>query len=397
MTEDFRTAYESVLNSSAFHRAPQRRALLSYLWERWNGVGAPELWENALKAHSRMEDKDHIDREDEKVATSVRQSCRDVRRELKIHFASAKRGWIIDLPEAIPGEGYCLEFSWLDDPESPTGAFWRAHLYPSHPLYVVYTEQLFYQYWPERFAFRYFDLNAESERQAVQELKVQHPEMHREGLKVGYPYVSYGEIGGRDLLTEWFAKHAMVKIQSAVTRRDTEAKVPESSLILFRSTATNRIMREVLQQRAAARQLTFSIQEGGATIENFRYGRIVIQNPTDKEMKQLAEFKPIKEGSECHVNFSPQEGTDLAILSRIRSPHADTAITLLMTESGRAVYQLARMLVDDARMKTLFAQLGWQGNTVPSSFEILFSIPVSDVALDHRISLLQPLIWRSRR
>ena len=164
--DEFRLLYESVIDAPEFQRAPQRAALLKYLWESWDGaISSERLWKDVLDEQSRKrlkQGKPRGDVSEKNQEEAVRQACLDVRKELQKHFSEISNGWIIDLPLGVPGQGYRLEFLRLNDPESPAMAFWQAHLYPSCPLYVVYTEQLFYQYWPERFTFRYYDLNAEN-------------------------------------------------------------------------------------------------------------------------------------------------------------------------------------------------------------------------------------------
>lgn len=374
--------------------APQRTALFQYLWaHRGEYSKAIDIWEEALYELSRSKKKDDPGYD---VDDAVRQQCSELRDFLLKHFDQVTQGWCVLLPEAIPSVGYQLQCIKLDDPESITLAFWKAHLTPPRNVAVVYPEQLFYQDWPEHFTFRYFHLNAEHERQALDELKDQHPKMYKDSLIAAYPYVAAGDIAARDLIAQWFAEHALVKVEKAITRRMNDRSIAESSLILFRSAASNRMIADILRS-SEAKHLAFRLQ--GVSVNGRRYGRVMVKQHKDEkiradELKRFAPYNPVRVGSDWQLDFSPEKGVELAILSRVRNPHAEATVTILNTDSGRAVEQIARLLTDEERMRAGVKDLKFPV-PYPESFEILYAIPVGSITTDYRRAKLETLAWRT--
>jgi hypothetical protein len=376
--------------------APQRTALFQYLWTHRDEYSRPiDIWEEALHELSKSKKKDDQDYDFEEA---VRQQCLDLRRFLRKYFARATRGWCVLLPNAVERRGYQLQCIKLDDPESITLAFWKAHLTPPPNVAVVYPEQLFYQDWPEHFTFRYFHLNAEQESRALEELKAQYPEMYKDSLIAAYPYVAAGDVEARDLIVRWFAEHTLVKVQQAITRRMDDRAIAESSLILFRSAASNRMIADILRS-SEAKHLAFRLQAGGVSVNGRRYGRVMVKEHKDEkiradELERFAPYNPVRIGSEWQLDFSPEKGVELAILSRVRNPHAETAVTILNTDSGRAVEQIARLLTDEERMRAGVKDLKFPV-PYPESFEILYAIPVGSITTDYRRAKLETLAWRT--
>ncbi len=385
---------EAIRATDAFRHALQRTALFDYLWTNRDGESpAIDIWEGALHKLSRSNKKDDADYDYDE---SVRQSCLDLRKALRRYFAGGSLGWKLDLPAAIPGLGYRLKIERPNNTASAAFEFWKAHLYPPRNVAVVYTEEMFYQHWPEHLTFRYFHLNAEQENRALDELKEQHREMYdkyKDNLVVAYPYVAAGDIEARDLITSWFDENTLVKVQSAITRRMDDRAIAESSLILLGTAATNRMIADILRS-SSAQHLAFRLQEGGAVAEGRRYGRVIVKDPTEEEMRRFANYGLVRDGSNCALDFSPEQGRELAILSRVANPYTESAVTIINAHSGRAVEQVARLLTSEDRMRAGTKQLDWPAPT-PVSFEILYAIPIGSIATDHRRAMLEPLAWRT--
>jgi len=383
-----------ILKSPDFRCAPQRAALFKYLWnQRAERSKLVDIWEGALQPGSGSDDKDQPI-EDYDYRDSVRQSCTDLRNALDRYFNSIAYGWKIKLPPAN-GHGYQLDWKKVNDPQTAVRAFWRVHLDCPRDVAVVYIEQLFFQCWPKRLTFRYYDCNEEHKKQALAELKERHLdayEAHKnDGLNAAYPYVAWGEIEARDLITRWFADHAMVEVNPVIPRQlKDDAPIWAHSLILLGAAPGNRFIVEFLQR---CPELAFSLEEG-ATVNGRCCGRVTVKNPTEDEMQRFARarYNPVRTDLGCTLDFSPDWGKVLAILTRVPNPDADTPVTILNADYGRAVEQMAALLTDEERMRT--------GKELPTSllesdsFQILFAVPIFDLTTENRRTKLELLAWR---
>ncbi len=397
--EEIRAVYEQVRDAKWFRYALSCRLLFQYLWKhRGKPSSTKELWDEAL---GQKGDFDYSPGN----ANTVRDRCRALRAALKDYAKEVRSGWIFDLPLASETDGYQLRWYRRADPLSATRSFWEPHLSSSR-IYVTYPELLFYQDWSKHFTFRYFHLNSEDLTLALAELKKQHRQMYSNHLIASYPYVTSGDIEARDLITDWFAENAMVKILHAVARQKIEKIVAESSLILLGSAATNGLIGDFLSH-SRSHPLAFHLQAGGITVKRRRYHRVIVKGkpakPTAEEMQRLAPYKPVRVGSDYHIDFSPEKGAELGILSRIPNPHGGAAVTIFNAESGRMVYQMARLVTEEARFRkainaydaaqSLQEHAPWP-NPMPKCFEILYAMHSGSISTDHREASLEPLAWR---
>jgi hypothetical protein len=404
MASELDALVAKILASKEVFSSRQRTALFKYLWDNRDRVSpAIDIWEGALHPVSTSKDKDEAHYNYE---STVRQSYRELKMALQRYFAGFTQGWYFDLPPAERGAGYRLEIVKLNDPDSATMAFWKAHLYPPRNVAVAYTEDLFFQDWPERLTFRYGDLNEERETRALDDLHERHAAMYKEGLTVAYPYVAAGDIEARDLFIDWFERNALVKVQKAITRRMDDQAIAESSLILLGSVGSNRLMSDILNHRSS-QHLAFRLQAGGVGGNGRRFNRVTIkgtpQELTEEERQRLAPYQPVRVGANYHIDFTPDEGAELAILSRVANPYVEAAVTMFNAESGRAVEQLARLVTDEDRLYKAIGEYNsaqvarghaiWP-NPLPASFEILYAVPIDSLARGHRRASLEPLAWR---
>jgi len=397
--DELKALYREICDSNWMKNALPTKNLFQYLWEHHDKPAKTEdLWHEALGEKG-------VFVADGASGWKVRNRCRVLRAALIDHAHEIRNGWRFDLPPAEPGEGYQLQWHRVSDPLSATRAFWEPHLASPRAVYVAYPELLFYQHWPSHFTFRYFHLNADNDTLALRELKERHPKMFRDGLRVAYPYVASGDVEARDLITQWFDKNEMVKVQHAITRRMRE-NAAESSLILFRSAASNPLIRDILSRRSS-QHLVFRLQAGGVKSHGRRYNRVIVKGtadkPDDEEMQRLAPYNPVRTGSDYQIDFSPEQGVELGILCRIPNPHGGAAVTIFNTESGRFVYQMARLLTDEQRFRKAVDQYNsaqavhgrppWP-IPMPASFEILYAIHIGSFPTDYREASLEPLAWR---
>jgi hypothetical protein len=383
--EELTILFEETLNSLAFRHAPLRKELFKYLWqhrhEQSYGAG---IWKHALQENATYNSNKNHD-------VRIRERCFDLSNVLTDRFAGITNGWSIQLPEGGPKRGYQLCLNEINNSQSASGSFWQAHLSPASKVALVYTEQLFFQDWPRHFIFRYYHLNAEQPDQALADLKLQHPEMYKEGLTVAHPYLSCGETTARDLIVKWFADHAHEKVDTAITRRMDDAVIAESSLILLRSPATNRMTADILSH-PSCKHLHFSLSQ--VVNEGRCYGRVTIKKPSDEEKERLGPYNPRYSDNYCILDYSPEQGIALAILSRVRNPYADTAVTIFNADTGRSVEYMARFVLDETRMMLARKQFNWPA-IIPESFEVLFAIPIGQIRKDFLPVKLTALAWRT--
>ncbi len=284
--------------------------------------------------------------------------------------------------------------------------FWKVHLHPPGSVAVVYPEELFFQDPGQRLTFRYSDLNQERDTDPLAALHKLHPEMYKEDLTTVYPYVAAGDIEARDLIINWFEKDALVKVQKAITRRMDDKATAESSLILLGSAGRNQLMGDILGNRSS-QHLAFHLQADASGINERSFNTVTIkrtpQEPTEEEMQRLAPYRPVRVGDEYHIDATEDEGAELAILSRVPSPYAQTAVTIFNAVSGRGVEQLARLVTDEKRLRESIGKykaaqtargLPLWPNPMPASFEILYAVPIDSPATGHRRASLEPLAWR---
>jgi hypothetical protein len=381
-SNEIQVQYKKVLKSPSFRSAPMRAKLFTYLFENRNrDIDGKTIWTELL--------------EEKKIdypagSPRVRERCLDLREALRDYFAHATEGWVFALPPASP-EGYRLQCIRCDDPDSAVRSFWKAHL-GDRDVAIVYVEQLFYQDWSKYFTFRYYDLNAEQPTQALADLKELYPEWCQDGRHIGaaYPYIACGEIAARDVISDWFLSKVMIQVQNAVTRRMDDAQVLGKSLILLGPAVRNRITGDVLRSREAGR-LDICLQENHHIREDgSRCGRLIVKNVTDQEKKRLSRYKPEDHASDYVIDFSPDRGHDLVIVTRVH--HGDAPVTIIDSDFGRSIEQVARYLCDEQRMMTLLKE-AWAH--VPETFQILLAVHIDSLSMDHRPAKVVPLVWRS--
>jgi hypothetical protein len=399
--EQLHALYERIRDSAGFRYHHETNNLFQHLWrKRYAYSDAEDIWTNALEQKAKFA-------KDSSSGSRVRDRCRALRIALDDYAAELREGWHIELPAAVRNKGYRLEWTRVRDRLSATQSFWEPHLAigsrRSDPsVSVVYPELLFYQHWPSHFTFRYYHLNAQDEIMALHELKARHPKMHRDGLLAAHPYVPAGDIEARDMITQWFDRNAMVKVEHVVPRRNSSPAIAEGSLILLRSSASNPLVRDILTHPTAP-QLAFYLHAEGVIANSRRSYRITIKGtpkpPGDAEMQRLAPYKPVRVGSDYQLDFSREQGVELAILCRIPNPHGGAPVTIFNTESDRAVYQLARLVTDESRLSAAMDAYDatqpepWP-RPAPASFEILYALHLGSASTEDREASLEPLAWR---
>jgi hypothetical protein len=390
MADELRALYEDVLRFPSIGESPSLAALFKYLWERKEIKSQTvNVWEECLYAVSRSKDKD-LPRDQYDYERPVRERCKLLRKALQEYSSRQNAAWIVDLPSGIPTQGYQLRLVQKRNEAEGTFIFWRDHLSCNSDVCLVYVEFLFFQSWRNRYVISYHDCVEEHPALALEELKKKHPEAYDQEINVAYPFVSAGEIEARDLIAEWFDKHAMVRLKTAVTRRRNDKDIWNDSLILFGERTGHKMIAEVLNTQP---DLEISLTERWVTLEGRTRGQVKVKNPTEEELKRFARFMPERKGAECLLHFSPQEGTVLVIVTRVPNPYSRSVVTIINADFGRAIDQVAALLTDKERMNS--KEWPKLGNSPAHSFQVLYAIPVRSFAVDYLPAKeLEPLAWR---
>jgi hypothetical protein len=389
--DEISSLFDDVVRSIYLRRSLSLSALFKYLWTKRNEPSQSlDIWEEVLHEFSRSDDKDRP-KDQYDYQSSVRERCLELRKALQDYNANSGQEWRIALPNAIPHRGYQIQVQRVDGSLSPTFGFWQAHLKANRDVCVVHVEQLFYQSWRNRSTFRYYDCNEDNPELAIAELKERHPEAYTDELNAAYPFVACGEIEARDVIADWFAEYSMVKVKGAVSRRRNDKEIWRDSLILLGGSPGNRMIKEVLE---SCPHLDIWLKESWANINGRPSGVMVVKNASEHEMSRFARFNPVCTGSDCLLHFSPEQGTVLAIVTRAPSPYANSSVTIINTDFGRAVEQVAQLLTDEERM----GGREWPKlePSMPGSFQVLYAIPIRSLSADYLLAKeLEPLAWRS--
>jgi hypothetical protein len=334
----------------------------------------------------------------------VRERTKVARRFLREIAAATDTRLVCVLPEAVRGSGYRLEFK-LRDAEATTLSFWKPHL-DEGDVYIVYVEQLFYQNWPRRYALRDPALNANSDGVALDEFRKKYAKpistkkgrgnkpaeelviAHPEEITVAHPYVNYGDIMARDYIARWFDQVANIKVENAISRRMEEAKVWDSSAILFGDSRNNSMMQEVLQDIGPLDIKLEAIESQGCWISRAR-----VSNPSESERSRGTGLNRIDLPNGYALNYDPGSGDVLALVTRVRNRKTGKTVTMFCAEVGRAIQHLGQLFVEDDRLQKFIEKVGWQSG-VPSEFQILFLFRFGSLSASYKMCEPEAIAWR---
>jgi hypothetical protein len=367
-----------ILETPDFRNASLRRKLFIFLFQRRSGYVSTEM----LEKWNFESPKQSFSPEQR-----IRERIADLRRALVEYAAQSDSRLVCSLPDAVQGKGYRLEFA-ENDPEAPTLIFWKPHT-EEGDVYIVYVEQLFYQDWSRRYLFRHVELNAESEEQALLDLRTKYLEEWSEELNASYPYVAYGEIQTRDALAKWFHERAYLTLNNAVTRRMDDARVWASSLILMGESTSNKYVRDVLKACIPLDIRLEILEEDGRTV-----GQARVQNAGQEELLRVSDLEPVSLPRGYGLRFNPKVGTILSLLTRVKNRQSGKTVTIFNSEFADSLEQIAFLLTDDRRVQRLIDQVGWKDG-LPGQFQILFRFTIDSVATAHRMATPRAVAWRA--
>ncbi len=375
---EWSTLLKDILRTQEFKRAPLRTQLLSYLFDRVHkpqGISRKVLAMEVFKSA----------RYDE---GAVGERCLDLRNALKDYGESGTgqvQKWRCELPAAVPQEGYRLRFVNQVAAPGTTGAFWQAHLSPARNILIVHNEPLFYRDASKQTITRYVDINldhAQMTREiALEALKSRRPAEYKEELYPSYLYLLSGEVAARDYIAEWFEAVAGVKTQSRITRRLASPEIAQSSPVLLGNLRTNSFIRSFLES-SHCQHLDYVVAP------QKQFGVIAIRNVSSEEKQLLAgqNRRNIRSnGSGLLLESSFEANEDVyGVVTRMPNPYDEEgAVTIISSDSTRAVEQIAHTLTNEHRLSAVSAQSGWQNeDPMPTCFQCIFAVRLGPVNMD---------------
>jgi hypothetical protein len=365
--DELHALFEEVRNSPKISTSDTLTDLFTYFFKhRHDHIPGETIWKQVLKEKASYEN-------DGPSGKRVRERCCRLRDVLQDYFPETRAGWRFDLPCAVQSKGTKLQWVKVDDPQSLTRAFWAAHLDAPADISVVYVEQLFFENPRSGLVFRYYDCNAERSADGLNELKERHPDAYKnEAPFPTYPYVAWGDVEARNLITQWFDTYTLTKVEPVLTRElHYDRSTWKHSLILFGSAPSNRFITETLQSYP---DLPIRLQ-GRA--------RVIIEEPTAEEKARIDEFcrrrylsEATCEDGKCTVDFNPEKGIVPVILTRVANPHTKKVpVTLINSDFGSAVHQMTEALTDEQRLEKALEFLN-AAPPLPSAFQLLCGVSI---------------------
>jgi hypothetical protein len=128
-------------------------------------------------------------------------------------------------------------------------------------------------------------------------------------------------------------------------------------------------------------------------------GRIRVENHSDRqlherELHRFARYNPLCTDSACTLEYSPDNGIALAILTRVPNPHAPgVPVTILNADFGRAVEQMARVLTEEDRIRKARELIKFE-IPLPDAFQVLCAVPIRSMETEYRPVSLQLITAR---
>ena len=384
----------SIIESTEFRGAPQRGALLNYLWQNRGEYSKPlDIWEGALHEYSRSKHKDEAEYNFE---DSVRQSCLELRKSLHRYCAGLNEGWGFMLPSGTPGRGYQLQPVPLNK-YGASNEFWRGHA-EAESIVLVYTEPTFYYDILKDGYIRFLDTNPQSDDKelALAELERRHGEelqgrdgiAIRERLRPTHVYVGIGEVAALEMLSQWFYERAGLQVQKVASGKI--SSVSKCAPILLGNMRTNRFISSFLRSREG--------QHFHYRLHETMIGHVAIENADDKEIKALGGFSPSRD--EKGRTVAGQRATlsavrdRFAVLTRMPNPGGTNSVTMISSDTTLAIQQVAMALTDNKQTYQILTKLGWPEEPLPPSFEMLFSVQIGAGDIDDDSTLPKLLAYR---
>lgn len=397
--EDTDALVQRILKDRAFRKSGNRRDLFTYLAERQRKfTPGMELWEKALENPS----------DTYGVGESLRQSIGDLRNTLGDLFPPMYRGMKCELPDAVQGKGYRLEFSEVS--ETYTEMFWQAHLWQERDVMLVVNQPLFFRDTELNMVFRCIRVDPEKDVAPKQSLKAHRADAYKESLEPVFPYFLGGEIGGRDAILKWFSKRMGVVVTWKASGNLSDHAVLEKSLILLGDSGINRFIdsletgmvgSESAQNMGWIERTDYMSYRVVKTSAQSPFGFVRIYNPSDEDRRAFPDGEeqvtsgPRNDRIAMYVLKNDPKGLVYGVVSRFPNQYNHSAVTIIHCPFADATEQIAVALTDDAQMKRFSSGLPWESGQLPETFEGLFAMRLGTPGLDIGALRPQQVQWKA--
>jgi hypothetical protein len=262
--------------------------------------------------------------------------------------------------------------------------FWAAHLESGKEIVTVADPLLFFA--EKEKMFRFMDTNIEgtSRKAALAELKRLHPKEHGAALIPGHLYIDIGSVVASDLIRDFF-RSAGVNVPLLVDKH-ANAHWLKASPVVIANARNNSAVKSIFGSAGAQ---NFAYRLGGE-----RYASMQIKNPNEAETRAL-ESIGVKIGA-GGVFERPSMELNFGIVTRMLNPRGTGVMTFISSDGTFATKEMAATLTDEARLRTIFAQMGWPlDRPAPERFEMMFLVRLWPGDIDDEGSEASLLCWRS--
>lgn len=338
-----------ILASPQFAHAYSLRRILEYLVRRAEDpAGPPKEYDIAVEALGRPE------RFDPKTDPIIRVSIAGIRERLRTYFENEGREEKFRL--SIPKGQYRVQYTTEGEVEArmPAAArerFWTPYFNTRSPNILIYTEVLFFR--DENWTY-VRNIYVNDRAKGAAELAHKGIGLDPSTLRPSFHFVSAGEM--HTLLTIQRAFHEMnLALDIRNSRFFSWQEMQGANLILIGSSRTNPFLSS-LQGKEPFQM----------TPDSF-----VNTDPRDGE-ERIYRGRHFFEGE-------LERGVEYALLTRRPGIRANSAITLIAGNHGRAIEGAGQFLAREDRLATLFHSLGLAaGAPVPEHFQALLRVDLID-------------------
>jgi hypothetical protein len=372
-----RAALERIAHSRPFATASARVELLRFLFE--NRHKRTTETEIAIEHLGLERGKEINSGKARKLCGSVRQALKDYAEVDVSHDA-----WRFFL-EPANRDGYQLGVVNLHLAMGATHRFWRAHLDPVRPVFVVHDEPLFFRDEINGTVIRIPQYETGCGERALQQASIEIKRMFREEVTAPlhpcHLYTLSGSIGARDRIAEWFANEYGLKTENKISRllRDV-SDIADCSPVLLGNIRTNKIIQEI----TALHQFGHF----GYFMEAKEFRTVEIRGFTEKEKAAFpAHYNATVSGEDLVLHDDPRpDSVVFCVVTRMPNPYdSKSSITILSSGYTKVLEPVAETLTSDTLLSEALANTDIPMDVpFPRYFQGLFSIRLGPTGPDDK-------------
>jgi hypothetical protein len=334
-----------ILASRQFAHAHTLKRILQYLYERDKAGEPPKEYGVAVQAMGRPENFDP------RTDPIVRVSIASIRERLLAYFATEGKDetWLLSIPKGQYRLCFCLAKAPEADFEAQPGAlarFWRPYFEGPAANIIFYTEPLFFR---DSAGHYYRDWYTNDPAAAMPDLQQRLAGGGFGPIEPAYHYLSTGEVHCLLSLSRMFHE-AGVQLETCNTRTASWNEVRRANAILLGSPRTNSFL--------SALQGTGALQVAADYILDRRTG---------------TQYRGTR-----YRDGNLLRGAEYAVVTRRPGLTADTALTMIAANHGRAIEGAGYFLTLEDKVKDLLDTYGLNGG-LGASFQLLIRVETFDI------------------